>query len=95
VNLWLDDVRPAPLGWVHTANVFDAMCILSAYPVEHLSLDHDLGTELTGFDLLRWMKDENKWPTESIAIHSMNPVGRERMEQFIAQHCPLSKGGSI
>lgn len=43
VNLWLDDVRPAPDGWVHVKDIESAKDYLKNDRVEHCSLDHDLG----------------------------------------------------
>ena len=43
VLLWLDDVRPAPEGWLHVRTAAEARRVLSTTPVTHASLDHDLG----------------------------------------------------
>jgi hypothetical protein len=43
INLWLDDVRPAPIGWVHAKTVEEAQEYLKTTSVELCSLDHDLG----------------------------------------------------
>ena len=43
MNLWLDDMRPAPVGWIHATTVADAKKILLTGEVERASLDHDLG----------------------------------------------------
>lgn len=43
VNLWLDDIRPAPVGWVHAKTVEEAKKILTEFHVVEASLDHDLG----------------------------------------------------
>lgn len=43
VDLWLDDMRPAPAGWLHVKTVEDAKLQLAAGRVRHASLDHDLG----------------------------------------------------
>lgn len=43
INLWLDDVRPAPIGWLHVKTVEDAKLQLEAGRVKKASLDHDLG----------------------------------------------------
>lgn len=41
--MWLDDVRPAPEGWVHVTSVEEAKRWLLSGRVEKASLDHDLG----------------------------------------------------
>lgn len=42
VDLWLDDVRLAPLGWIHCKTVDEAKLILREFDVQEMSLDHDL-----------------------------------------------------
>lgn len=43
MNLWLDDVRPAPPGWTHVKTVDAAKAALMSGNVSRASLDHDLG----------------------------------------------------
>lgn len=43
VDLWLDDMRPAPIGWVHVKTVHEARQHLERGNVRYASLDHDLG----------------------------------------------------
>lgn len=43
ISLWLDDVRPAPDGWLWVKTVSDAKVHLTGGRVERASLDHDLG----------------------------------------------------
>lgn len=43
VLLWLDDIRPAPEGWLHVRTVAEAQTVLSTGRVLAASLDHDLG----------------------------------------------------
>ena len=60
------------------------------------SLDHDLSIraaigqkppfEKTGYDVVCWMEQNNVWPIHGVAVHSMNPVGKERMLQVIDRH---------
>lgn len=94
MRVWLDDVRPAPEGWVWAKTYLEAKRLLETGLVTHLSLDHDLGQgsdgkpDLTGYDLCRWMRDANEWPTECIAIHSWNPVGAKRMRDLIQEVRP-------
>ena len=45
VKLWLDDVRPAPLGWTWCKTVAAAQALLMTGSVEEASLDHDLGMD--------------------------------------------------
>jgi len=44
MKLWLDDMRPAPIGWLHAKTVAEAIELCERNPqVEKMSLDHDLG----------------------------------------------------
>jgi len=43
VNMWLDDVRPGPEGWVHVTTAWEAIVLIKACKVIKASLDHDLG----------------------------------------------------
>ena len=43
MKMWLDDIRPAPEGWVHVKSDFDARVYLAQGVVDIASLDHDLG----------------------------------------------------
>jgi len=43
MKLWLDDIRPAPLGWEWVMNIEDAKKYLASGKVTDASLDHDLG----------------------------------------------------
>lgn len=43
VDLWLDDMRPAPIGWIHVRTDAEARAYLKRRVVRNASLDHDLG----------------------------------------------------
>jgi len=43
INLWLDDVRPAPWGWTLVKTDAEARWYLERGLVQTASLDHDLG----------------------------------------------------
>lgn len=90
MKVWLDDVRPAPEGWVLTRNVEEAKALLLAGGVSHLSLDHDLGGDgPDAYALCLWMAEHETWPSEWIGIHSMNPVGRDNMRTVINRYSPF------
>lgn len=87
IKLFLDDVRPAPEGWMLVTNVEDAKLVLMKYRVTHLSLDHDLGENVqSGYDLVKWIEEryfvQDIRPPE-MTIHSANPVGRQNMQRAI------------
>lgn len=87
VDMWLDDMRLAPAGWVHVKTVAEAKKLLKEGIVRAASLDHDLGDdELSGYDLVCWMEEHNHWPHKVPSVHSMNPVGRKKMMDVIRDH---------
>lgn len=84
MRLWVDDVRPAPAGWVHARSVEEAQPLLASGEVEELSLDSDLGFERPdGAALLRWMEGTGHWPRRKPGVHTPNPAGRERLRVAI------------
>ena len=91
MKIWLDDIRPAPEGWIWSKDSSDFYSIVGAIyngVVWKISLDHDLGEDsLTGYDLLCEIeKMVAKNPNISLPefhIHSANPVGRKNMERAI------------
>lgn len=77
--------------WCKTAA--EAIALLQTGKVTFASLDHDLSTEHypwsgtpieqcegTGYDVVCWLEANPEfWPPEGCRVHSMNPVGRQRM----------------
>lgn len=43
MNVWLDDIRPAPEGWYRTKHINEIKDMLVKGEVDNLSLDNDLG----------------------------------------------------
>jgi len=91
ICLWLDDVRPAPEGWVHARSVNGAIALLRVHRVSEASLDHDLGDYAAdggdGVRLVLWMAEHGVWPAQ-VRVHSLNPVGRANMEALITRYKP-------
>ena len=94
MKLWVDDVRPAPPGWVRATSVEQAKIALrykGGRIVEIISLDHDAGdfAKFGGdyIEILKWLESEvhtagrNYVPI--IHIHTSNVVGRMNMEVII------------
>ena len=87
--VWLDDVRPAPEGWTWVKTPEEVVALLETGRVERLNLDHDLGLDedRTGYAVLVWLEEavmlRGFTAPASIAIHSANPVGRQRMQRAI------------
>ncbi len=89
MKVYLDDVRPAPDGWVLVRTAREAIAALAAGGVTHISLDHDLGDDQlfgTGYDVACWIEEAvalRGYVPPEIAIYSANVVGRERMARAI------------
>ncbi len=103
MKVWLDDVRPAPEGWVWAKNVDDLAFHIVSGQVTDVSLDHDLGEGLrTGYDFLNQFEVllATGWWTLQVpkfVIHSANPVGRKNMAraiQSIERLTEAAKGGN-
>jgi hypothetical protein len=113
VKLYLDDVRPCPIGWTLARTVKEAiqrveMAKSIKDPFEAASLDHDLGAcdachagpqawwneggmpfcdhVGTGSTFVDWMIETGNWPIDRPTVHSMNPVGRRRMQVAIDRY---------
>ena len=87
VDMWLDDIRPPPDGWVWVKHVWEAIALIKRKEVRHASLDHDLGAhEKSGYDLCVWMARHGKWTDEKPTVHSQNPVGRFAMQAVIDRY---------
>lgn len=85
IRLWLDDLRPAPLGYdVVAITAAEAIEVLRTTRVVEISLDHDLGPASagTGYVVAAWIERaaaEGKLPQLSWHTHSMNVVGTKAM----------------
>ena len=98
MKLWIDDVRPAPDGYVWKKSVNDAMDFIQQLEwydkyitdvtLEIIDIDHDAGDYVSdGGDyikLLDWLEETGRiYP---IHIHSMNPVGVANMRAIIERN---------
>jgi hypothetical protein len=84
VNIWLDDIRPAPVGWLwaKTADECNGYLNENKGNVNMLSLDHDLGDDEvfgTGFSVCKYLIAYDKCFPRKIYLHTANPIGRENM----------------
>lgn len=90
IDLWLDDFREPPPGWVWAKTVKEAQHYIELGGVRKLSLDHDLGHDFgpTSYHLCLWMAEWERWPKEKPMVHSQNPVGAAAMRFIIDRHFP-------
>ena len=97
LKLWIDDVRPAPDGYVWMKSVNQVKKYIERnefHPFEYFSfielidIDHDAGDYANdGGDyikLLDWLEETGR--NYPIRIHSMNVVGRENMRAIIRRN---------
>ena len=102
MKLWIDDVRPAPEGYVWCKSVKEAKWriesaedVCTIFPlvdekpyIELIDIDHDAGIYVNqGGDYIKLLD----WLEETgrnypIRIHSMNPVGVENMRRIIQKN---------
>jgi hypothetical protein len=94
-KLWVDDVREPPDdSWVWVKNYIDAILQIALQDFEVISLDHDLacyydGKEYTGYAVLLfmvYMKEARGYKFVNVKVHSMNPVGRQKMIETIEKY---------
>lgn len=97
-KIWVDDVRPAPDGYVWCKSVEEAkatICVLELHATVYdsnrvtlIDIDHDAGSyvEFGGdyIKLLDWLEETGR--NYPIRIHSMNPVGVENMRRIIQRN---------
>lgn len=93
INVFLDDLRSAPPGFVLARTANEAVRLLSSNSVDVLSLDYDLGWDQpTGYEVAKFMVEHRLFPRHVI-IHSANPFGRARMYRLLSRFKP--KGMTI
>ena len=89
--LWINDVRPAPYGYVWVKTINDAILQIEMHeqnnvPFLLISLDHDARDYGSPdyIKLLDWLEETGR--NYPIHIHSMNPVGVENMRRIIERN---------
>ena len=90
MKLWIDDVRPAPEGYIECKSVYAAKSMIEVYGdvIELIDIDHDAGKYVRlGGDYIRLLDYlEETGRSYPIRIHSMNPVGVENMRRIIQRN---------
>ena len=87
MKLWIDDIRPAPDGFIWCKSVNQAKAAITAYEHQYscdnilIDLDNDAADY---FKILDWLEEKNIVDTGYFfKIHSKNPVGIMKMEDII------------
>lgn len=94
LKIWVDDVRPAPEGYIWLKSVNEVKkyltnpCILCNYEISLIDLDHDAGDYAKdGGDYIRILDYlEIVGYNGDLRIHSMNPVGVQNMRNIIQKN---------
>lgn len=90
-HLLIDDLREMKMN--HTARTpEEGRKALLTYPVTHLYMDHDLGTDESGYDVLTWALERGCCPDRVFFVTS-NPVGRDNMVRALEAHGYARSGG--
>lgn len=99
MRLWVDDVRPAPEGYVWCKEVLDTIGLIESVEppyyffgenerIELIDIDHDAGVySAFGGDYIRlldWLEETGR--NYPIRIHSANPVGVANMRRIIRRN---------
>lgn len=93
MKLWIDDVRPAPEGYVWAQSVMMAQAVIKVEEqegnkIDLIDIDHDAGDFVCdGGDyikLLDWLEETGR--NYPIHIHSMNVVGVQNMRRIIQRN---------
>jgi hypothetical protein len=83
MKIYLDGERKAPSGWIAVQSAAEAIRLLEAGQVTHLSLDHDLGDDAsgTGYTVIPWLEEAvaSGMVPPIITVHTSNPSARVKM----------------
>ncbi len=84
MQVFLDDERATPEGWVRVYWPDEAIALLETGTVTEISLDHDLGDDVrgTGYDVVLWIEEAvalRGFRPPVITVHSANASAREKM----------------
>lgn len=102
MRIWIDDIRPAPRGFVWVKSVNEAIKLIKhmraydkihngnkeCFKIELISIDHDAGDYVEdGGDYINILNWlEIKDWSYPIHIHTANPVGRDNMRAIIQKN---------
>ena len=92
MNIWLDDIRQAPEGWVHVHNLDELDALVKKlgekFEIDVMSFDYHLAHPKRGIDVMKYLADlcaqektRRYWPKE-VRYHTNDPKGEEEMRTF-------------
>ena len=94
MNIWLDDQRKAPEGWIHLHNfdeverLIQSVCGLKGFYIDTMSFDFHLSHPKRGIDVMKFLSDQcnqnktNKFWPKVVLYHSNDPEGVKIMRAF-------------
>lgn len=80
--LLIDDRRIFPCDKV-AKTYAEGLLALAETQWDVLYIDHDLGTDKTGYDILCWLEQNPQHVPKKIIVVSQNPSGRARMQLVV------------
>lgn len=90
MKIWVDDIRPAPVGYVWCKSVYAAIDFIKGCngPIELIDIDHDAGdyAGLGGdyINVLNWLEEtERNYP---IRLHTVDLGAAENMRRIIEKN---------
>lgn len=91
--LYVDDIRQPNIIRYSTysyeiivsRNYDDAINMLNMCKFNAIDLDHDLGEDKTGYDICKYII-ENNIKLDRVYLHTSNPVGRYNMKQLLERY---------
>jgi hypothetical protein len=85
--LFIDDLRTfnriSNYDLYIVRNYEEAISALKINSFDIISFDHDLGEEKTGYDIAKYIVENDIEIKEGFKIHSANPVGRFNISQLL------------
>ena len=93
IRIWLDDIRPSPYGYICCRSVKEAELIIRkaeqfGLTIVNINCDHDLGIYAKlggdGIKLLDFLVERGTF--YHVFLHTMNPVGRQNMQNMIDRY---------
>ena len=93
IKIWVDDVRPAPDGYIHCRSVNEAKAAIRFYERNFsddtilINLDYDSDDGGDYIKILDWLEEEDIVDTGYFFhLHTRNPVGVKNMRQIIEKN---------
>ena len=100
-KLFLDDERqPLDETWFVVRNPYDFINYIKNFGCpDVISFDHDLGQCETGYDLAKWLVEQDLEQDGEVIpenfkffVHSANIVGKKNIKSYLNRYLELKKG---